>query len=136
MAGEYASTPQAAGVLHRDAPTCRLTERLGEVRQRVRAAGWAIAVVVNDKDIVLGRLQGEAWQAAPDSTVEAVMDNGPATFRPDSFLEALVRQMRAQEVESVVITNSDGGLMGIVFRQEAERFLNQRLELNRAGVDQ
>jgi hypothetical protein len=47
--GRNASRPRAGEVARRDAPTCRLDESIGEVRERVRAAGWNACVVVNDE---------------------------------------------------------------------------------------
>ena len=38
--GEGAAQPHAGTVARGDVPTCGLEERLGEVRERVKAAGW------------------------------------------------------------------------------------------------
>src|SRR5688572_8314271 len=92
MAGEFAAISKAADVLRRDVPICHLTERLGEVHQRCQEAGWKVCLVVNESNIVLGRLRREAWDANPDTLVEEVMESGPTTFRPDDFLEPLVKR--------------------------------------------
>ncbi len=47
-AGTNAGRPQAGDLARKDPPTCGLNERLGEVRDRVRARGWDVAVVVNE----------------------------------------------------------------------------------------
>src|SRR5215207_3509253 len=125
MAGQFAVIPKAGDVIRRDVPTCNLTDRLGEVSQRCRALGWKVCLVVNEQNVVLGRLRGEAWAADPNTPVEAVMENGPTTFRPDNFLEPLAKRMREKKVGSVIITNSDGGLIGLLYRQDAEERLNR-----------
>ncbi|MGH2689826.1 MAG: hypothetical protein ACRDKW_13630, partial [Actinomycetota bacterium] len=38
--GMNASRPRAGDVARDDVPTCRLDERLGDVRERTRARGW------------------------------------------------------------------------------------------------
>jgi len=84
-----------------------------------------VCLVVNESDVVLGRIRGEVWEADPDSPVEQVMENGPTTFRPDNFLESLIRRMRERKVGSVILTNSDGVLIGILYRKDGEEQLRQ-----------
>src|SRR5260370_26523396 len=52
--GKEAHTPRVADVARRDAPTCRIDERVGAVRDRVRAGGWDVCVVVDEHRVVLG----------------------------------------------------------------------------------
>src|SRR5215470_11001301 len=47
--GTNAQRPRAADLARKDAPTCGLKERLGDVRDRVRAQGWDSVVVVNQE---------------------------------------------------------------------------------------
>lgn len=133
MEGELAASPRAGDVMRRDVPTCRLTDRLGEVHQRVEASDWDSCIVVNAASIVLGRLRGAAWDTSAEATVEDVMENGPTTFRPDNKLESLVKRMQDKKVGSVMITNSDGVLMGVLFRNDAEQRLSE-LQAGRAEI--
>ena len=126
MAGKFAEIPKAGDVVRQDVPTCQLTDRLGEVYERCQAFGWKTCVVVNELNVVLGRLRGEAWKADPQTSVEEVMENGPSTFRPDVFLETLVKRMLNKKVGSVIITNSDGILIGILYRKDAEERLSHQ----------
>lgn len=125
MEGEFASYPKAGDIARADVPTCDPSERLGEVYQRCQAAGWKVCIVVNESKIVMGRLRGEAWKADPETPVEDVMENGPTTFRPDNFLESLIQRMQEKKVGSVIITNSDGVLLGILYRKDGEERLHQ-----------
>ena len=120
MEGEFAAILQAGDVVRRDALTCGLTDRLGDVYQRCQAAGWKVCIVVNESRIVLGRLRGEAWEANPETPIEEVMEDGPTTFRPDQFLQPLVKRMHDKKVGSVIVTDPDGALIGILYRKDAE----------------
>lgn len=85
MEGAFAAILKAEDVVRDEVPTCTLTDRVGEVYQRCQAAGWKVCIVVNDRNVVLGRLRGEAWKVEPGTRVEEIMENGPTTFRPDFF---------------------------------------------------
>jgi CBS domain-containing protein len=124
MGGEYVAILKAGDVVRPDVPTCSLRDRVGKVYQRCQAAGWKVCIVVNDLNVVLGRLRREAWEADPETLVEDVMENGPTTFRPDNFLEPLVTRMREKKVGSVILTNPDGVLIGVLYRKDAEAKLN------------
>jgi CBS domain-containing protein len=125
MEGTRARRARAGDVARRDVPTCRLGDRLGEVRTRVRASGWDVCIVVNEAGVVLGRLGPAAWAAAGRTSVERGMET-PTTYRPDNLLESLVEMMRKKRATSLLITDSDGVLMGLVLRQDAERRLAAR----------
>jgi predicted transcriptional regulator len=128
MLGEFSTIPKASDVARRDVATCQLNEQLGEVHRRCQAAGWKVCLVVNDSNVVLGRLRGKAWEADPDANVGDVMENGPTTFRPDKFLAPLIKRMIEKKVGTVVITNPDGVLVGLLYRKDGE----QRLEREQA----
>jgi predicted transcriptional regulator len=121
--GEFAAILKAGDVVRRDVPTCNLTDRVGAVYQRCQAAGWKVCIVVNESRIVLGRLRREAWESDPETLVEEIMEDGPTTFRPDHFLEPLVKRMHEKKVGSVIVTNPDGALIGILYRKQAEERL-------------
>jgi Mg/Co/Ni transporter MgtE len=86
----------------------------------VQATGWKVSIVVNEANVVLGRLRGDIWNAPADTLVEDVMENGPTTFRPDYTAQALADRMRGRNVENTLITRSDGFLVGMFYRADAE----------------
>jgi CBS domain-containing protein len=102
--GEQAASPRAIDVLDRDVPRCRLDERMGDVRERVRRSGWSFAVVLNDAGVVLGLVSGGALEGETDAVVESVMDLDPKTVRPSTAL--------ADVGHSVLVTTPDGVLLG------------------------
>jgi Mg/Co/Ni transporter MgtE len=121
--GPNADRPRAGKTARRDVPTCRHTELLGDVRERVEAEGWNVCIVVNDRNTVLGVLRGKSWDHPPDTRVEDAMREGPATVRPSEYLDALVGQMQKRDVNGIVVTKSQGVLIGYLFREDAERAL-------------
>jgi CBS domain-containing protein len=121
--GRRAEVPSAGDTARRDVPTCRPTERLGDVRERVQAAGQKVCIVTSEGGVVLGRLRGEAFDADPEASVESVMESGPTTIRPDLLLEEITEHMQEQRVGSILVTTSEGRLIGILYRKDAEQRL-------------
>src|SRR5919198_5171991 len=107
-AGKLASVSRAGDLARRDVPTCRLTDRLGDVQQRIRAAGGDVCVVVNDARVVLGLLREAALKADPQMVVEQLMEAGPKTYRPNVALETVMTYLRKNERDGVLVTTSDG----------------------------
>ena len=124
--GRHADTPRAGHIARSDVPTCSLRERMGEIRDRVKTAGWDECLVVNDQTVVLGRLRGAALAASAETMAEAVMEPGPTTTRPDEPLTKLVPRLRDKHVERIIVTTPDGRLVGIAERHAAERALAER----------
>ncbi len=121
--GRDTAIPRAGDAACHDVPTCRPTDDVGAAWERVREAGWDTCVVVNDEDVVLGRMRGQAFEADPMRAVEQVMEAGPTTIRPDERLEELVGRMRDKQVENIIITTPDGRLLGVLRRADAEQHL-------------
>jgi CBS domain-containing protein len=86
-----------------------------DVRDRLAGTGWDTCVVVNDERVVLGRLGRRALREAAGS-VEDAMTPGPGTVRPNLALAALSERMERQNLTSVIVTTSNGRLVGVVRR--------------------
>src|SRR5262245_54111601 len=111
--GTQAKKMRLRQMLHKDVPTCSLRERLEDVKSR-RRPNQDLCVVVNDRNIVLGVIQGETWDANPQSRVGDVMQPGPRTLRPDLEPKDAQKILRDYDAPSVIVTTSDGELLGIV----------------------
>ena len=109
-----------------DVPTCRLEERLQDVRHQVSAAGWDTCIVVNEHRVVLGRLGRKALAMEEDVAVEAVMTAGPSTVRPSITLAAIVERMRNQNLTNLPVTTSDGRLVGLLRLEDAESAIRDK----------
>lgn len=111
--GTEANGQTVGDLARRDVPTCRLGERVGDVRERVQAAGWELCVVVNERRVVLGRLRGRALAAEATTPVEQVMEEGPTTYRLDRPARETAAYLVERRVAGVLITTSDGELVGL-----------------------
>jgi CBS domain-containing protein len=116
--GTNTERPRLADVVRRDVPTCSLGERLGDVRNRVTAAGWDACVVVSQDRVVLGLLRARELQADADLLVERAMRPGPSTYRPFVSVAEMRRTMIDRNLESSPVTTSDGKLVGLVRRPD------------------
>jgi CBS-domain-containing membrane protein len=110
-----------------DAVTCGLTDRAGEVRERVNESPYGFALVISEGGCLLGRLRASALEECdPSSTAEAVMESGPSTIRLDSELAALVKRLHERGLTFAVATDPEGRLAGVVRRSDAEAFISSR----------
>jgi hypothetical protein len=74
--------------------------------------------VVNEQNILLGRLRGDAVHADPAASIEDEMEAGPSTIRPNRPLDALLSSGRAP---MFIITTPHGRPLGVLSRRDAER---------------
>ena len=111
--GAANKTPRLRQYLHKDVFTCGLRERLEDVKTR-RRPNQDMCVVVSERNIVLGVLRGESWNANPQSRIVEVMEPGPRTFRPDLDPKEVQKALRHEESETAIVTTSDGELLGTI----------------------
>jgi Mg/Co/Ni transporter MgtE len=123
LEGTRGSETGVGAHLRRDVPTCRLEERLGDVRARVRSAGWDTRFVVNGETTVFGRLGRTALSGDDDAGVEQAMSAGPSTVWPSLELDRAVERMREQNLTTLRVTTSEGRLLGLLEREAAEQAL-------------
>ncbi len=117
--GTNAQHPRAGDVARKDVPTAQLDERLGDVRERVRAKGWEAVVVINSERVVLGLLRSKELEKDPDLRMEQAMRPGPSTFRPYVSIKEMAENMTKHMLESSPITTSDGRLVGLLLQKDA-----------------
>ena len=124
--GRLASVPTIGDAARRDVPTCAPAEKIENARSRVQAAGWDACVVVNKERVVLGLLREKELSSDPGATVEQVMRSGPTTFRPDVPVGKMAERMRERGAHTVLVTTSDGRLVGLLYRDDAERLAGEQ----------
>jgi CBS domain-containing protein len=126
--GELAAVPRIGDVADRDVPTCGPAERVGDVLRRLQQEGGDLCVVLGQQSVVLGRVRARDLEGDPDAAVEDVMDPGPVTYRPDTLLAELVehlQQVPKTKANRILVTTSDGELIGLLRRADAERILRE-----------
>jgi CBS domain-containing protein len=119
--GSNSRQPRVSELARKQALTCSLDDKVGEVRRLAGAGGWTAAVVVNEENVVLGLLREKELESEPDRRVEEVMRPGPSTFRPHASAEEVAKFMVEHEIASAPITTSDGRLVGLLLRDDAVR---------------
>ena len=122
--GIRASIPTRAQDLARpDVPTCQIDEHLGEVQHRMQSSGWEYCVVVDDNSVVLGWIRGDVSEKDSRAMGEQVMECGPRTYRLDASLERTAEYMRRNNDAAVLVTKSDGRLLGLLKLEDVEKEL-------------
>jgi Mg/Co/Ni transporter MgtE len=112
--GQVAQVPLAADVAVAEVPTCGPRERAGRLPRA------DLLVVVNERRVVLGAIEGDDLaRAEPDAAAEELMQRQPLTIRPDVPLEQVV-EYHLGERRYLLVTNPDGVLLGVAWREEVE----------------
>jgi predicted transcriptional regulator len=119
--GENSKRPRAGDVARKDVVVCGLKDGVRDVRKRAAAAGWDVAVVVDDARVVLGQLRSELLEEEPALHVENSMRAGPSTFRPYVPIKEMADYMVEHQLDSVPITTSAGQLLGVLRKGDAVR---------------
>jgi CBS domain-containing protein len=120
--GTRAAVPRAGDLLDTEPPTCAPGEDLATAAAAVESSRYGFCLVVNDRGIVLGRLRRSALQGAAErATVEAVMEPGPGTVRPDTPARELIDRLTHRNLNTAVVTTPEGRLLGVFARAAAER---------------
>jgi predicted transcriptional regulator len=83
-------------------------------------------MVVGVDQFVLGRLRRDALNSDGALAVTDVMENEPTTIRADEDLAALIERMQKRKVATIIVSDPDGRLLGVVSRAHGE----QRLATN------
>jgi rhodanese-related sulfurtransferase len=114
--GEKADERRAADLLRDDVVRCRLEDPIEKVRVEVEASPYGFALVLDENDVLLGRLRRSALQG--EGTAEGAMEAGPSTIRADASVEKLRERLEGGGLNFAVVTSPDGVLMGIVCRAD------------------
>jgi len=113
--------PTLGALARTDAPTCRLDDRVGEIRDRVLTAGWNTCMVINDQGIILGRLFGNELRLADETIAGEVMRSGPSTYRANVTVAEIIERVRKGNWDTVPVSTPEGKLIGLARREDMER---------------
>ena len=123
LEGVAGSAPRAGAHVRTDVPTCWPHDRLRDVCETLDESGWDTCFVVDERRVVLGRLGRRAIRGREDVSAEQAMALGPSTIRPSVRLRDVVERMERQKLTNLPVTTSDGRLIGLLLRIDAERAL-------------
>ncbi|MFA5890923.1 MAG: CBS domain-containing protein [Actinomycetota bacterium] len=121
--GTASGALRAGSVVRRNPPTCRPEDPAGTAQRAAAEIDRPVCLVVNQHGVVVGRLRGERLRTDERLRVEEIMEEGPTTIRANEDLAKLVERMQRRKVGSIVVTDPDGRLIGILYRDDAERAL-------------
>lgn len=117
----------AGEIADRDAVlVCRIGDPVGAVARALDTVPHDYCVVLNDHDIVLGRMRKKDLRGPDGTAVEHVMEPGPTTVRASEPAEGLLGRMRKKNVPAVIVTTNKGRLMGTVTQEALDRLLSPR----------
>ena len=123
LEGTNGSETRAGAHVRTGAPICSPDDRLHDVCDLLDASGWDTCFVVDGRRVVLGRLGRRAIRQRANVTASEAMTLGPSTVRPSARLQEVVERMRHQNLTGLPVTRSDGVLVGLLRRDDAERAL-------------
>jgi CBS domain-containing protein len=118
MEGTLAAVRSAADVARSDVPTLGPDDPVAAVADEVRDGDWPLAVVVDERRIVLGRLRPRDLEAHPGALARELMIEGPRTIRGTRAAHLIGAWLDERHVRGVLITTADGELVGYVRRDE------------------
>jgi CBS-domain-containing membrane protein len=111
LAGMY--TRRQVAIADEDTPAA-------EALARLEAQGFGPVVIVNHAGVVVGAAYRNGLRSAgPGAAVKAVMRPGVSTVRPCEETEGLARRMGDAQLTRVIVTRSDGTLVGLFFTSDA-----------------
>ena len=116
--GTDAGKPTAGRLAQRDIARCAPDETVGVARERAAKSG-NVCVVVNAEGVVFGILRAKQFAADEAAIVATVMRTGPSTFRPNVAVKEMAEYMNSHDLDSAPVTNADGRLVGLLFRDVA-----------------
>ena len=113
----FEGTAQLAGMFtRRGVATVAEGAPVAEALGLLGAQGFGPVLVVNEAGVVMGAAYREAVAVASgEAAVGSVMRSGVSTVRPSEDAAALALRMGHRPVTRVVVTRSDGTLVGLFF---------------------
>lgn len=116
MEGDKAHEPRAIDFARDDVTTCRLYDKIADIRSRVAASPYSFAFVTSDDGVLFGRLRKATLESDGHRLAGEVMEPGPSTTRPDIAPDALHDKLLKADLTIAVLTDPEGKLLGVVHR--------------------
>jgi len=117
--GTGAARTTALSLIREDVATCGLDDSAEEIARRIDASPYGFALAVSPGRVVVGRVRRSRLAQAGES-VEALLEPGPSTIRPHTPIEDLAARLARSEVQTLIVTDPEGKLLGVVRRPDAE----------------
>lgn len=117
----FEGTARLAGMYaRRQVATAAEDTPAAEALARLETRGFGPVVVTNHAGVVMGAAyRDDLRSVGPGAVVRAVMRLGVSTVRPSEETGGLTRRMGDMQVTRVIVTRSDGTLVGLFFASDA-----------------
>lgn len=108
---------QLAGMFtRREIATASEATAAGEALRRLDARGFGPVVVLNEAGVVMGAAYRKELESAAERTpVGALARFGVSTVRPSEEAADLAHRLGHAELTRIIVTRSDGTLVGLFF---------------------
>ena len=107
----------------RQITSCSPHELIGEIKQRLQETPFC--AVLDSNNVVLGLLEGNAWGVDDNTRAEDIMSLAPITFRPNRAIHEAKEYFSKHGLETSLVTNPDGKLVGMAFRSDIEKLASK-----------
>ncbi|MGE3661783.1 MAG: CBS domain-containing protein [Pseudonocardia sp.] len=125
--GTGADTPTIGRHMRHDVVTAAIGDTVTDLHDRITRSRYDFALVTNAEGVLLGRLRGTALaDTDPARPVEEVMQPGPSTLRPHEPAADVHARLEARNLLHAIVTDPDGGLLGVIERNDLDRADPQR----------
>src|SRR5436853_312857 len=97
-----------------------------EVRRRVKGGAALVEVLPQEEyaeehAVILGQLTEQVLKSDAGGSVEDAMTAGPSTYRPNVSIQELWKRLEKHpRVQHVLVSTSDGVLLGVLWRSDLE----------------
>lgn len=119
--GTTAAQPRALSLIREDVATCALEDQAEEVERRIDPTPYAFALALSTSEVVLGRVRRSALKGTdPAAPVETLIEPGPSTIRPHLTIEEVSERLDGSEVQTLIVTDPEGKLLGIIRRSDVD----------------
>jgi CBS domain-containing protein len=107
---------RVGAIVQADVPRVDPDATLSEVERVI--GSWELAAVTAEDGTLVGSVRAEAAEGPGDRTVDGVMQTAPATVRPSISRRELAQSMDQQGQTYVLVTTSEGRLLGLARRRD------------------
>src|SRR5487761_1696539 len=124
------TAPLAGMFTRREVATASEDTPAEEALRRLEAVGFGPVLVLNQAGVMMGAVHREQLEsAAPGTDAATLMRFGVTTVRPSEQVADLVHRMGHAEITRVVVTRSDGTLVGLFFADDAAEVADDAAEV-------
>jgi CBS domain-containing protein len=118
-----------------DVATVFPEQPMREAQSEMMGSDIDLCLVLNERGVLLGRVDGMPEGAHADAPVADVMRLAPGTTKPEAFLHDVVDNLRGTRFGRTILTAREpheaGRYLGVLLLSDAERVLKENANLGR-----